>query len=130
VLGHLGFKAPIVDPSSEAFLLCCDELTEDTYAPHHLYLQARVELGSAYVMYVLFGFKSAATVNGKFRCTSYRNECPVNSTKNVGAVEMGYLMDDDTLRLLVLKKWILNVYPVDDHSTRNVCAATTLWNSP
>ncbi len=24
VLGHLGFKAPIVDPSSEAFLLCCE----------------------------------------------------------------------------------------------------------
>ena len=24
VLGHLGFKAPVVDPSSEAFLLCCE----------------------------------------------------------------------------------------------------------
>ena len=129
VLGHIGLKKTRVAKSA-SFPVYFNEIRELPAAPHHLYLQARVDWGSAYIMYVLMGFKSAATVNDKYRCTSYHQDCPVNRSNKSQGVEDGYLTDDPALRLLVLKKWIMNVYPViDDPSSLEVVPAPHIWNS-
>ncbi len=109
VLGNLGFKAPHVSPS-EPFHLDCDELVTANFPhTHHLFLQARVEVHHAYLMYVQIGFTN---VNANFTCTSFQNNCPVNRSKKAKALEAGYSTDDDLLRLLVLQKWIVNVWPI------------------
>jgi hypothetical protein len=55
-----------------------------------LFLQARVEVHHAYLMYVQFGFTNN---NANFTCTSFQNDCPVNRSKKAKALEAGYSTD-------------------------------------
>jgi hypothetical protein len=128
VLGSLGYKAPHV-PTSVPFHIECDEnINDQSPTTHHLYLQARVEIGHAYSMYVQLGFINA---NGSFRCTSLRKDCPVNRTKKArGGLESGYSSDDDMLRLLVLKKWLVNSWPTSSSFSTTLHDATLVWNAP
>jgi hypothetical protein len=129
VLGHLTYKAPSNPPTSTA-QISCNEDDDIVNLRHHLYLQARVEMGSAYVMYAKMGFTTNAIENGPFRCFSYREQCPVLLSRMNQDATAGYITDDHLLRLLVLKKWLYNVYPPDSTKTSLVDSATNMWNSP
>jgi hypothetical protein len=101
VNGFLGHKAPpITDPSAPYRLECDKRATKCT---HHMYLQARPEVSSAYVMYVQLGFSSPVVGGGNYHCRAYKDECPVNATRKYTANELCYHTDDNSLRLLVLK---------------------------
>jgi hypothetical protein len=67
-------------PSEPFHLLCDKNVKEDFPSTNHLYLQARVEIGHAYLMYVQLGFTNK---NGNFGCTSLQNDCPI--PKELGA---------------------------------------------
>jgi hypothetical protein len=130
VLGSLGFKAPHIPPLEPLFIACDENMTEeDSPSTHHLYLQARIEPNHAYQMYVQLGFTNA---NGTFRCTSLQDDCPVNRLRKKGrsGLEAGYSVDDALLRLLVLRKWIVNTWPTSSSLTTALHDATEVWNSP
>jgi hypothetical protein len=80
VLGFLGYIAPTLT-HSDHYNLPCDENADANHCTHHVYLQARIEMGSAYVMYVKMGFSTLAVSNGHYHCTSYCDQCPVNRHK-------------------------------------------------
>jgi hypothetical protein len=67
VLGYLTNKAPQNPPISTG-QISCNKDDDVVNLRHHLYLQARVEMGSAYVMYVKMGFTTNAVDNCPFRC--------------------------------------------------------------
>jgi hypothetical protein len=128
VLGSLGYKPPIVAPS-DPFVLACHERGQGQHMTHHLYLQARLEMGSPYVSYVQIGFTNVMYENGRFRCTNYRKDCPIHTDKQSKAIDEGYYTDDQFMRLLVLKKWLSNVYPTDEPRSTSVLPATDVWNT-
>jgi hypothetical protein len=103
VLGSLGYKSPIVAPS-DPFQLACHERGHGQLTTHHLYLQARLEMGSPYVSYAQIGFTNVMFEKGRFRCTNYRKDCPIHADKQSKAIEDGYYTDDQFMRLLVVKK--------------------------
>jgi hypothetical protein len=76
VLGHMKNKAPKNPPTSTVRISLAED-DDIVNLRHHMYLQARIEIGSAYVMYVKMGFHLTAIENGPFRCFSYREQCPV-----------------------------------------------------
>jgi hypothetical protein len=88
VLGSLGYKSPIV-ARSDPFLLACHERGQGQLPAHHLYLQARLEMGSPYVSYVQIGFTNVMFENGRFRCTNYRKDCLIHTDKQSKAIEDG-----------------------------------------
>jgi hypothetical protein len=65
---------------------------------------------------------------GRFRCTNYRKDCPIHADKQSKAIEDGYYTGDQFMRLLVLKKWLSNVYPTDERRSTSVLPATDVWN--
>jgi hypothetical protein len=65
--------------------------------------------------------------NGRFRCTNYRKDCPIHADKQSKAIEDGYYTDQ-FMRLLVLKKWLSNVYPTNERRSTTVLPATDVWN--
>ena len=104
LLGHIRYQ---VDPETSLdgtmIKYECKE-DDDDNRRHHLYLQSRLEFGSAYVMYVSMGFTTLAVENVTHRSVSYCDQCPVNRNKlSHLAVVPGYNTDDPFLRLLVLK---------------------------
>ena len=127
VLGSLGFKAPNVISSEPFHVLCDERVTDQSLSTHHLYLQARVETEHAYLMYVEMGFNNA---NDSFFCSTYQDDCPVHGKKNAQSVGAGYTTDDTLLRLLVLRKWVVNVWPASDPSNSSTLVdASKLWNA-
>jgi hypothetical protein len=96
--------------------------------PHtyHLFLQARVEVRHAYLMYVQIEFTNA---NANFTCTSFQNDCPVNRSKKAEALEAGYSTDDDLLCLLILPKWIVNVWPITAKVSPDVLESTLVYDA-
>jgi hypothetical protein len=76
VMGFLGHNAHVINNPAAPFLLHCDERIQKF--THHLYLQARLEIGSAYVMYVQLGFTSPVVVGHNYHCRSYGDECPAS----------------------------------------------------
>jgi hypothetical protein len=76
VIGHLLYHTP-KNPLTLTINIPCSEMDVDVTFRNHVYLQARVEMGSAYVMYVKMGFTSPAAENGRYHCYSYRQQCPV-----------------------------------------------------
>jgi hypothetical protein len=66
---------------------------------------------------------------GRFRCTNYRKDCPIHADKQSKAIEDGYYTDDQFMQLLVLKKWLSNVYPTDNRRSTPVLPATDVWNA-
>jgi hypothetical protein len=128
VLGSLGYKLPIV-ARSDPFLLACHERGQGQLTTHHLYLQARLEMGSPYVSYVQIGFTNVMFENGHFCCTNYRKDCPIHTDKQSNAIEEGYYTDDQFKRLLVLKKWLSNVYPTNEQRSTSVLPANDVWNA-
>jgi hypothetical protein len=115
IMGTLGYKAPDATPTEPYEIICDDREIPDIKKTHHLYLQARLEIGSAYAMYVLMGFTTLVGVNGSYHCTSYKkDQCPVPHSKKRKDIGTGYKTNDNFLRLLVLKKWIYNVFPPDE----------------
>ena len=132
VLGFLGYTSPLIDVDrlSEPFVLVCNEVVDaESKKTHHLYLQARIEVGSAYVMYVMMGFTTLATPGSSYHCESYQRDCPVHRTKKKFKFEVGYHTDDNCLRLLVQKRWIFNVWPADLLPTYDVPAANLIWST-
>jgi hypothetical protein len=111
VLGSLGYKSPFV-AKTDVFCLACHKKGQDLHMTHHLYLQLCLEMGSPYVSYVQLGFTNVLFENGLFGCSNYPNECPVLTDKPSKSIEEGYVTDDTSFCLLVLKKWLLNVYPM------------------
>jgi hypothetical protein len=67
-------------------------------------------MGSPYVSYVQIGFTNVPFEKGRFRCTNFCKDCPIHADKQSKAIEDGYHTDDQFMRLLVLKKWVANVY--------------------
>jgi hypothetical protein len=65
--------------------------------------------------------------NGRFRCTIYRKDCPIHTDKQSKAIKEGYYTDNQFMRLLVLKKWLSNVYPTDERRSTSVLP-TDIWN--
>jgi hypothetical protein len=126
VLGNLGFKAPRVSPSEPFHLDCNKRVTADPPHTLHLFLQARVEVHHAYLMYVQIGFTNA---NANFTCTSFQNDCSVNRSKKTKALEAGYSTYDDLLRLLVLRKWIVNVWPITAKVSPDVAESTLVYDA-
>jgi hypothetical protein len=111
----------------EPFHLDCDECaTADSPHTHHLYLQACFEDRHAYLMYVQIGFTNA---NANFTCTSFQNDCPVNRSKKAKALEAGYCTDDDLLCRLVLRKWIVNVWPITAKVSPDVVESTLVYDA-
>jgi hypothetical protein len=129
VLGALHYDAPDVSLESNVYRLICNEPLLSDYSPqsHHLYLQARVQRGSAYVMYVMQGFTTLAVAGGEYHCTSYHHECPVNKSKTKVPVQDSYHTDDPLLRLLALKHWIYNTWPTDPLFRDDVASANKMW---
>jgi hypothetical protein len=113
VLGSLGYKAPTVVPF-QPFHLNCHKGGQYQVFTHHLYLQARIEHGSAYASYINIGFSRVLFENDQSLCSNYRKDCPVNSDKKSKIIKKGYHTDDKFMRLLVLKKWLFNVFPAED----------------
>jgi hypothetical protein len=128
VLGSLAYKSPIV-ARSDPFQLACHKRGHGQLATHHLYLQARLEMGSPYVSYVQIGFTNVMFEKGRFRCTNYRKDCPIHADKQSKAIEDGYYTDDQFMWLLVLKKWLSNVDPTDERRSSTVLPATDVWNA-
>ncbi len=128
VLGSLAYTSPIV-ARSDPFQLACHERGQGQLATHHLYLQARLEMSSPYVSYVKIGFTNVPYESGRFRCTNFRKDCPIHADKQSKAIEDGYHTDDQFMRLLVLKKWVANVYPTDERRSTTVLPATDVWNA-
>jgi hypothetical protein len=128
VLGSLGYKLPIL-ARSDLFLLACHERGQGQLTKHHLYLQAHLEMGSPYVSYVQIGFTNVMFENGRFCCNNYRKDCPVHTDKQSKAIEEGFYTNDQFMRLLVLKKWLSNVYPTDERRSTSVLPATDVWNA-
>jgi hypothetical protein len=62
VLSFLGYTVPVVSDPSEPFTLDCKKHALIT--AHHLYLQACLEIGSAYVTYLELGFTALAVGSG------------------------------------------------------------------
>jgi hypothetical protein len=106
-----------MNPPSYTVRISLPEDNDNVILRHHLYLQARVEFGSAYFMYVKMGFHSIAFEKGPFRCFSYREQCPVLLSRIAKTTTSGYITDDNFLRLLVLRTWLYNVYPPDPKKT-------------
>ena len=130
VLGHLSYKTPKNPLTSKASITCHEIDDDKNHTRHHLYLQARIEIGSAYVTYVKMGFITLAVENGPYRCVSYRDQCPVLASKLSKAVLAAYITGDHFLRLLCLKKWLLNVYPaISSKVDASVDDATNVWNA-
>jgi hypothetical protein len=130
VLGSISFKALHIPPLEPLFIVCDKDVTgEDSPSTHHLYLQARIEPNHAYQMYVQLGFTNA---NGTFCCTSLQDDCPVNRHRKKGrsGIEAGYSDNDDLLRLLVLRKWIVNAWPTSSSLSTALHHATQVWNLP
>jgi hypothetical protein len=86
-------------------------------------------MGSPYVSYVQIGFTNVLFEKGRFRCTNFRKDCPIHADKQSKAIEDGYYTDDQFMRLLVLKKWLSNVYPTDEPRSTTVLPATDVWNA-
>jgi hypothetical protein len=86
-------------------------------------------MGSPYVSYVQIGFTNIMFKKGRFRCTNYRKDCPIHANKQSKAIEDGYYTDDQFMRLLVLKKWLSNVYPTDERRSTSVLPANDVWNA-
>jgi hypothetical protein len=128
VLGSLAYKSPIV-ARSDPFQLACHERGQGHLATHHLYLQACLEMSSPYVSYVKIGFTNVPFKEGRFRCTNFRKDCPIQAGKQSKAIEDGYHTDDQFMPLLVLKKWLSNVYPTDERRSTTVLPATDVWNA-
>jgi hypothetical protein len=80
-------------------------------------------MSSSYLSYVQIGF-----TNGCFRCTNYRKDFPIHADKQSKAIEDGYYTDDQFMRLLVLKKWLYNVYPTDERRSMSVLPTKDVWN--
>ena len=91
VLGSLGYKAPVVPEPAAPFPLQCDEQFDKH--THHLYLQACLEIGSAYVMYVKLGFTSPVAPGNDYHCSSYKDECPVNANRKYSWGAQSYHTD-------------------------------------
>ena len=85
-------------------------------------------MGSAYVMYVKMGFSTSCPENGIYRCYSFRPQCPVNRNKLPKSAAAGYTTDDNYLRLIYLKRWLVNVYPPDFRKSSNVQSSSSLWD--
>jgi hypothetical protein len=92
---------------------------------HHLYLQARLEMGSPYVSYVQIGFTNVILEI----VPNYRKDCPIHTNKQSKATEDGYYTDNQFMRLLVLKKWLSNVYLTDERRSSSVLPATDVCNA-
>jgi hypothetical protein len=86
-------------------------------------------MGSLYVSYVQIGFTNVPFEKGRFRCTNFRKDCPIHADKLSKAIEDGYYTNDQFMRLLVLKKWLSNVYPTDGQRSTTVLPATDVWNA-
>jgi hypothetical protein len=130
ILGHTGYKPPVVDNSNDSYNICCDETSSPSNPTkaHHLYLQARVETESAYVFYVKLGFALHNPNPNQFHCCDFKKECPVHATKGQ---QYGYYIDDRFQRLLSLQHWLYNVYPPDAIFTTDLEDPTNLlWNIP
>jgi hypothetical protein len=128
VLCFLAYKSPIV-ARLDPFQLACHERGHGELATHHWYLQDRLEIGSPYVSYVQIGFTIVMLEKGRFPCTNYRKDCPIHANKQSKAIEDGYYTNDQFMRLLVLKKWLSNVYPTDEPRSTSVLPATDVWNA-
>jgi hypothetical protein len=128
VRGSLAYKCPSV-ARLDPFQLACHERGHGQLATHHLYLQARLEMGSPYVSYVQIGFTNAMFKKGCFRCTNYHKDCPIHVDKQSKAIVDEYYTDNQFMRLLVLKKWLSNVYPTDERRSTTVLPATDVWNA-
>ena len=127
-LGVVGYKSFAVEDPTAPFEIPCSEINPDGVPKgHHLFLQARIEPGSAYMSYLKIGFTLNTNDPLKFRCKNYKKECPVSSNR---PPRYGYYVDDKFQRLLSLKHWIYNVSPPDSN-LRNVGPATDLiWDIP
>jgi hypothetical protein len=66
---------------------------------------------------------------GRFCCTNYRKDCPIHADKQSKAIKDGYYTNDQFMRLLVLKKWLSNVYATDERGSTTVLPATDIWNA-
>jgi hypothetical protein len=86
-------------------------------------------MGSPYVSYVQILITNIMFENGRFCCTNYRKDCPIHTDKQSKAIEDGYYTNDQFMRLLVLKKWLSNVYPTDEPRSTSVLPATDVWNA-
>ena len=60
VFGSLKNQPPAVQHSVQLYDVVCNEDGAKDASNHHIYLRARLEIGSAYVMYVALGFTTAA----------------------------------------------------------------------
>jgi hypothetical protein len=128
-LGILGYKLPIV-AMSETFHLTCHEKGQDHHMTHRLYLQSCLEMGSPYaVSYLQLGFTNVLFDNDLFRCFGYHNESFILIDKPSKATKEGYYTDDKCMMLLVLKKWLTNVYPTDELKSTSLSPATDVWNT-
>jgi hypothetical protein len=128
VRGHMQYKAPLNPPTSTRYI-SCRELDNEDNLRHHLYLQARLEMGYAYLMYNQMGFTMLAVKNGPCRCFSYCEQCPIRVAK-VNKVAMScYITDNGFLQLLILKRWLINAYPPALAKPSTVDSATNIWNA-
>jgi hypothetical protein len=125
----LHYRPPKNSPMSTVGLSCPEIVDDDSNNRHHIYLQARVEMGSAYVMYVQMGFTTPAVENSRYRCHSYLQQCPVLVGKLSSSDRAGYITDDNFLRLLVLKRFLVNVFPPQATMSTTVETATNVWNT-
>jgi hypothetical protein len=98
------YKAPL-PTRNQTTVIHCDELDDEDDLRHHVYLQSRLEMGSAYVMHVQLGFTTLVVEKGRYRCFPYQTQCPLLAGKLNKASLSSYVMDEDFLRLLVLKRW-------------------------
>jgi hypothetical protein len=129
VISFLGNKEPVEIDPSEPFPLPCDECLDKR--THHLYLQACLEIGSACMMYIELGFMTLAVGGGSYHCESYHYECPIKSNRKFTNNKKSYHTDDDCICLLVLKKWLHNVFPANPLLTIDMATTiSTLWNQP
>jgi hypothetical protein len=66
---------------------------------------------------------------GLFGCTNFRKDCPIQANKQSKVIEDGYYTGDQFMWLLVLKKWLSNVYPTDERRSTTVLPATDVCNA-
>ena len=125
VLGFLGYKAIHDDDPTGPYVIPCNErITKKESKEHHLYLQARIEHGAAYMQYVKIGFSLSNPAGDRFRCVDYATECPISSNR---PPEFGYYIDDKYQRLLTLKNWVYNVHPPDAEFKNVGLATDSMW---
>jgi hypothetical protein len=113
----------------QPFHLNYHERGQDQVFTHHLYLQARIEHGSAYMLYINIRFSRVLFENDQSLCSNYRKVCPVNSDKKSKIIEEGYHTDFKFMRLLFLKKWLSNVDPAEEANLLTVSPSTVVWNA-